>query len=217
MAKSTVVSTLPFELVEPKPGLIPSIYVIPSAKGSDFSYLHVADGHHLVLIPLTDSKTPPMRVTDTSERISQSLIDDYVNASLSIDYTPNENGSIAIPGLFWVEGALNRDEIVARHSDRVKAAKNNTMAWFERLVKLADDDWAKNESHRTITDLQRKACTYLNIDRAWNFDIFKQLSNLCWACKSIVNPLAIICHECNAVLNVTEYEKNKNRFVPATK
>jgi hypothetical protein len=213
MAQSTVVNTLPFELNEPKPGLIPSIYIIPSAKGIDFSMLHVNDGYHLVLIPLTDSKVPPMRVTDTSERIAQSLIDDYVNGCLGIDYTRHEEtGAIAIPGMFWVPGAASRSDVVSQHAEKLRAAKNNTIAWFERLVKLADDDWAKNESHRTITDLQRKACTHLGIDREWNFDVFKQLSNLCWACKSTINPAAIICHNCQAVLNATEYEKNKTRF-----
>lgn len=213
MGESTVVNTLPFRLSEPKPGLVPSLYEIPAAPAKgQVGTLTVHDGYHLVVIPLTDERTPPMKVTDTSERIAQSLIDDFVSACLGVDYEVRDNGTMAIPGLFWLKGDVSPQVVVSKHASQVESAVKNTVTWFEKLVRLADDDWAKNHMHKAITDLQRRACSYLNLEREWNFDVLKNLSTNCWSCKSVVNNEAIVCPTCRAILNAEEYKKNKERF-----
>jgi len=63
-----------------------------------------------------------------------------------------------------------------------------------------------------ITDLQRIACKYLRLTREWNFDVFEALGNLCWACKTALNPTAIICQNCKAIINKTEFDKMKGQF-----
>ena len=214
LAKCTVVSTLPFSLDEPKPGLIPDRYIVPAAAKDDISTLIINDGFHLVLIPMTDSKTPPMKVTDTAEVIAKSLIEDFTIACLGTNFVPDHNGMVAKPGLFWVEGAKQAFQIKKDHAKELEIARNNTIAWFGNLVRMADDDWTKFHSHRMITDLQRTAARYLGMEgREWNFDAREVANNVCWACKSPINPTAIICHSCKAILNQDEYNKRKADFV----
>lgn len=205
---------LPFPLTEPKPGLNPSFYRIPAAADDGIGILVVEDGFHLVVIPMTDEKTPPMRVTDTSERIAQSLVDDYISGCLAISYDVDEaNNAVPVPGLFWVPGEKSISQIEKEYTSKVSQAKRNTRAWFKNLVMMADDDWAKNHQYKAITDLQRFAAKYLKLEREWNYDAFKEQANLlCWSCKMSVNPQAILCSNCKAILNVAEYEKNKERF-----
>lgn len=212
MGQSTVVSTLPMQLSEDKYGLVPFRYVVPPAPKGNISTLTVGDGFHLILIPLSDS--PPMRVVDLSEKIAEGLCQDYIASSLAVSFDSiQDNGGYSAPGLFWVEGAFDAKGIASKHANKVDQAFKNTAAWFRSLVKIADDDWARWHMHRTITDLQRIACNYLELEREWNFTVHNNVISLCWACKAAVNPTAIICGGCKAVLNVAEFEKNKSRFV----
>lgn len=215
MGKCTVVSTLPFGLSEDKYGLIPFRYLIPPAPKEGISVLVVQDGYHMYQIPLSDDKAPPMKIVDLAEKIAEGLCADYIGANLAVNYEVLENGAISAPGLFWLEGALSVVQVTAGYGDRVKQARNNTMAWFQNLVKIADDDWSKTHQHRTITDLQRSACRNLGLEREWNFNVFDMTLTLCWACKTSVNPTAIICSGCKSILNIDEYNKNKHRFVTA--
>lgn len=215
MSKSTVVSTVPFELEEPKPGLFPSLYTIPAAPKDGFSTLTVGDGYHLFLIPMTDDRTPPMKIIDTSERIAESLIADYIGSCLGTSYTPDADSKApAIPGLFFFEGEYSKKEIGIKFFENIEGAKARTRSWFKRLVTMADDDWAKFHQHKMITDIQRGACNYLGIERDWNFNILTAKTTSCWSCKSPIHPLAITCNSCRAIINMEEYEKHKDRYLP---
>lgn len=216
MAKCTVVSTLPFVLEEYKHGLTPHLYVIPAATKEIPGSIVVEDGFHLVHIPLSDEKQPPMRVVDTAEAIAKGLVLDYITASIFTDMQTRANGAYAIPGLFWVEGAFKPEQIKQQHADKLKSATNNTLAWFERLVKVADDDWERHRQLKMITDIQRAACRYIGLEREWNQDLLAQTSNItCWACQASLHPNSIICRGCNAIINRTEYDKRKADFVLA--
>lgn len=212
MGKSTVVSALPFQLTENKPGLFPSRYVIPAAPKGDISTLVVEDACFFEHIPFADDKIPPRKVPILSDEVARGLCQDYINANLAVEFTPDPDGTIAVPGIFYVDGAMTPKFVKDNHKAKVDQAQKNTAAWFLRLVKLADDDWQRYHQHKGITDLQRSACKYLGIPREWNIDIFELKSSLCWSCKTSVNPEAIIC-SCNAILNAAAYEANKDRYV----
>lgn len=212
--KTTIVSTLPFVLEEDKPGLIPSSYEIAAAGHRDFSVTHISDGYHNVLIPMAEEGAPPLRVTDTGEAIAQSIIMDFLGATLGVSWEPiidRETGKttsdLAIPGIFWVENALNKRAIEANHEDKLKQAFRNTTLWFERLVKMADNDWQRTHQHKVITHFQRMACRYLNIQREWNFEVMSHLANLCWACKATIHPDALVCMSCKTVVKPEEYQR----------
>lgn len=216
MGKATLVSTLPFKLSEPKPGLHPSLIEVNAAEYNDFSLTYLEDGHHLILMPGTDDKTPPIKITDTAEKIAQGVIDDYTNANLAVTFEPTEDGTIPKPGMFWIEGEVDKGWVRKNFSKQLGIAFRETAAWFERLVKLADDDWSRYHQHGMITDLQRKACNYLQLkNREWNFEVMEILKNLCWACKVSVHPDALICSNCKCVLKPEEFAKRKGDFINA--
>lgn len=206
--KATVVSTLPFKLTEDKPGLIPPYYEIPPAEFGKVSILVVNDGYHSMLIPGTDEKTPPIKIPDPALTIANSLINDYVSANIEIDY-----GMGALPGLFAVDGEYSIKQITSIFSRQVEVALQQTYKWFERLVMRADDDWAKTHQHKSISEIQRAACNFLQFkNKEWNFNVVEMLQYLCWACKVQVHPEAIICSSCKAILNQVEFDKRKNSF-----
>lgn len=213
--KVTLVSTLPFPLKEDKPGLIPATYRVPAAKHNEFSFIHISDGYHLMLVPFADEDMPPMKIPDQGEVIANAIIVDYTAACICISFDPRANGEQAVPGLFFVEGHLYPEDIKKRHADELAKAFLNTNFWFERLVKMADDDWAKTHQHKSIADSQRAACNYLNLQREWNFTVMDTLKNLCWACKQSVHPDAIICSNCKAVINEVAYKEAKGKFANA--
>jgi len=213
MAASTLVSTLPFGLREYKPGLFPSIYEIPPAPRGDISVITIHDGFHLVTIPLSDEKAPPLRLTDTSEKICEGLIRDYVASAVFTSMGVRENGAAAVPGFFWKNGEWTVDEVKKKFVAEVAKAKKETANWFELVVKVADDDWQANRQYKMITEIQRAGCAYLGLKREWNFNVLENMSlPLCWSCKMQVHPEAIICSGCKAILNKTEYEKRKTEF-----
>jgi len=74
-------------------------------------------------------------------------------------------------------------------------------------VKLADDDWNKYRQHKTISDIQRYACSFLKLERPWLLDaeITAALSE-CPSCFEKVNPRAIVCSHCRFVLDEARYK-----------
>lgn len=209
----SLVSTLPFLLEERKPGLIPELFVVNPAPKDGISCSTIEDAHYNMLIPLGDDKSPPIKIPVLGENIAKAIIDDYIGASLAVNFTPSErNNAIAAPGMFWVEGVRIPAEVEQKFPEKVKKAKNNTIAWFMNLVTIADDDWKRLHQHKAISDLQRKACSYLGLEREWNFDIFQQNDNLCPACMTVLNPKALVCNVCKVVVNQVEFDKRKLQF-----
>lgn len=215
--KVTIVSTLPFKLTESKPGMFPSYYEIEAAPTKDtLGITHISDAFYHELMPFGDTRAPLRRVDILAERVAQGLIQDYIQASLSVQMEILDNGSQRVPGLFWVNGVHTGGYIKSNHRDELEQCISNTVSWFEALVKLADDDWQKNRQHKMISDLQRRACTYLGLkDREWNVNILEIMSSVCWSCFTAVNPNAIKCATCSAILKEKEYEANKHRFAGA--
>lgn len=216
--KVTVISTLPFVLTERKPGQIPGYYEIEAAVDKNsLGITFLGDAWFPELVPFNE-KALPRRIDISAEKVANGIVNDYVGASLAVSHDILPNGARRVPGLFWVYGIKNEDEILKTEARKVKQAKLNTMAWFESLVKLADDTWTKFHQHIFITDLQRSAATYLGFkDREWNVDVFEQISNIssCPSCKTQVVTGAIICYNCKYILDKAEYEKNKGNFATA--
>ena len=200
--RCTVVSTLPLELRERKPGLIPSLFVVPAAPKEGISILGIADSFYKRTVPMSDEV---IIIREPAEVVAQSIVEDYVNSNMGVE-------GEAKPGIFWVPDELTIAAVNTKHKGLVDQAFKSTRAWFQRLIILADDDWSKYKQRKLILDVQRIACNFLNLEREWNFDAILDSSSLCWACKSPVNPAAMICSSCKAVINQAEFDKNKARF-----
>lgn len=209
---STIVSVLPFAVVVPTPGAIPPHHEIPPGSHDDIGICHVKDAFYTIFKPHTEGMNDKMKIPIPDLELAESLINDYTNSCLGVDRSILANGASAIPGLFLLPGQLSKAAIIKDHSDKIKLAKANTIAWFGRLVMMADDDWNKTRQFRSITGLQREACTYLALHRDWNFSAQESVNNRCWACKQEIHPEAIICSGCNAILDQAKFDANKGRF-----
>ena len=193
MSKSTIISMIPFDIHEQKP-LYPGDFFIPAAKDNDIEVLVVGDS---VSFSYIDEHRGTIKVPVSSEEIAKSVVNDYENSQLA---RTAENG----PGVFWVSGEHTKQEIKLKFRDEVKLHRDRQIRWFTSLVKAADDTWEKTRQHKTISDIERYAARFLNLDRSWL--IAPQMTK-CIACKTTVEEDAIICPNCRAVLNKESYEK----------
>jgi hypothetical protein len=192
----TVVSIVPFNIVENKPGLFPGQFIIPAAQGEDFNILHVGPSKYYVYL---DSERGYFEAQSTEKEVAESIVMDYSVAQVGY-------GDGSQPGLFIIPEKLTKEEIRKKYSGKlseIRAVQNN---WFRRLVTLADDDWARYHQHKMISDLQRFAAQYLGMDREWLIQATDEVKR-CPGCRTVVDPLAIICSNCRTVLNKAEYDK----------
>ena len=210
---STVVSTLPILINETKPGLVPNNFIIEPAKKGEFSKLVVGVSYHFILN--NDPKLPPHAIPEESHIIANAIVNDLKSSFMGTRGTPQADGAIPMPGVFWVNGEPSDEEIKLKHKALLDSAFKNTKAWFQQLVKIADDDWNRFRQRGMITDLQRTACTYLGLEKDWDIGTLLLQSASCWACKSSINPDAIVCPNCKAIINNKEWEKNKDKFMMA--
>lgn len=207
---STVISILPVAIRETKPGLIPATYAIPAVKdpAKEVETLVVARATFPVYI---DEHRPALVVPEPSDRVAFAICRDY-RVSMS-HVIPN----ISEPGLFWIKGALSsRDVLISKDAELVEAlriAREMQIEWFKLLIVEADDYWNKTHARRAISDIQRRAASFLGLDREWNIDMEVSDSlSTCKFCKEQIHPEAIICGHCQGILNMVKY---KESFVKA--
>lgn len=193
MNKSTIVSLIPFDIHEQKP-LYPGDFFIPAVKDGDIEVLVIGDS---VSFSYIDEHRGTMKIPVPSEEIAKAVVNDYENSQLA---RTAENG----PGIFFVPGEHTKQEIKLKFRDEVTKYRNRQVRWFTSLVKAADDTWEKTRQHKTISDIERYAANYLNLDRAW---LISPQMTKCVACKTTVEEGAVICPNCRAVLNKEAYEK----------
>lgn len=224
MSQSTIVNLMPFDIVETKPGQFPSLYVFKKAEKGDLTVTVIGEAHFQELVPYGDAKTPPRVVEILSAKVAKSIVDDHIAANLAISYELIESpygDAQALPGIFWLEGSWDKDSVKKNHSSVIKLKEYGMKKWFGNLVKIGDDDWKRYGRHNVISDLQRSACTYLGLERPWNFDPIESEVKLCPACATTVSPFAAICQNCRCIVNQEKYAKlqfagssSANPFVP---
>jgi hypothetical protein len=202
---ATIISLLPFDLVELKPGLNPNEYTINKAVGDKFGLTIIPNDIYYLINPdpLADAKnTRNIKVPVPAIELARGIINDYISALLAVN--PPE----AIPGLIAVRGDYtDRKEIVSKFMKEISIARTAQNKWFENLVFIADDLWSKTKSPISISDLQRSAAKWLGITRDWVSPIPQELIEKCPICKNAINPGALKCVVCNTVLNKKAYEE----------
>lgn len=187
----TIVSFLPWALNEIKPGLIPENYYIPPAKDGIPGVLHIKDARSNLYV--RDGKTYP--ITHPAEEVANALVNDYCNAQL-------QGGEDAKPAIFWVNGKWSGGEVLTKFAVEVAEAKKKQNVWFMRLVRLADDDWARFGQHRMITELQRHAAKSLGqLNKPWMQNQEPVEYTKCPACATLTDVNAAICQNCGYITN----------------
>lgn len=198
MSKATVVSFVPFPIIEEKPGVYPGYFHIPPCRTEEPNLLIVGDSKYHVEIDPDRTVTVPC----PAAQMARSIVEDYVISCL--EYSVEHESQ---PAIFWVDGELSYSAIEKTHKETIERVKQFQLNWFRRLVTLADDDWERTRQHRSITDMQRTACKLLGLDRPWIIPAAnaKETKKLCIACRSVVDPLAIVCATCKAILDPVAY------------
>ena len=193
----TVVSMVPYALREYKPQLMPGTFVIPAADEGDIQILHVDNCKYPIYL---GEDRGYVQVTTLAEEVSQSIVDDFICAQLALDED-------ARPGMFWVEGAHSKDEILKKFPEKIAEAKRVQRNWYTRIIKLADSDFAKTKSIRAIPDVAFKAAKALRLENLpWMLIDNSQSQKFCPFCKSPVEAAAAICAKCSHIVNKPLYD-----------
>jgi hypothetical protein len=199
----TVVSMLPFPLLEDKPHMLPSCFAVPAAKGDKLGLLYVGEGYHYIPNPLIDEGKPGSSIKQTTmpDEMARSIVDDYASAQVSLA----ENAG---PGIFWVVGRLTQKEIVEGYPELLVKYADMQRNWFRNLCALADADWNKNHNMLAVSDLQRVAAKALGITKDWvDFHVEEHIK--CPMCQIPVVPEAVVCSGCRFILKPEKYNKEQ--------
>lgn len=196
---STVVSIVPFDIVENKPALYPARYFIKASDGIEVEVLHVDQGHHFVYL---DESRESLRVNTPSNEIARSIVDDFMSGQLRTTGTCR-------PGLFWLPGYLTVEDVKSFHNEKLMRAKMYQQSWLRAIVNLADDDWKKFHQHTVISDFQRIAGAILKLrpeEHEWLGTRGEDTSGTCPACGLLHQKNIAVCPGCRCVLDKAKYE-----------
>jgi hypothetical protein len=152
--RSTVISLVPLDITERKPGLVPSMYHIPASDMKTPSLLKVDTATHFVYM---DESRGSLPVKNPSDIVAKSIVDDYCSSQLGIDEE-------ASPALFWVAKDLEIEEVQSRFKIEIMRALIKQKRWFLNVSMMADNDWARYHQHNVISFFQRKVAEIIG----WN-------------------------------------------------
>lgn len=200
---ATIVSIIPCRIEANNPTIHPGNFIIPASQDSIPSILHVKEAGHDVYMGC-ERNPRYMRIKLPPYEVARGIIEQFVGSVIATQ----DN---AQPGIFYVPGKYESNEIEVRFPEELMKAKVQQKNWFLELVKMADDDWQKsNHRHSAISNLQRDAATFLGFKREW-VDAIKsnpELLNLvpCKFCTFIINKAAIVCPNCKNILDKEKFE-----------
>jgi hypothetical protein len=140
---------------------------------------------------------PNFNMIIPGEELAKSLVNDYIRAQLV--YSED-----AHPALFWVPGEEKDGNIViTKYNKQLEESRVKQNNWFKKLIELADDEWAKNHQHKTITDIQRFACRSLGLteSKEWYTSPDPVEMIKCPACMTMIEKAAVVCRNCKHILN----------------
>src|SRR5688572_21630832 len=181
MSHATIVSVVPYHIREVKHGMAPNIFEIEEAPLGDISVLVVNKGTYPIY--MSDTRRT-VRYPIEALEVAESVVRDYVSTLLA--YADD-----CAPGMFAVEGAHTKEEIKKLYADRIEKVRKIQNTWLERLVQIADDDWARFHQYKLISEIQRFACKALNLTREWNSVVKDQIDHRCPMCFGLVNKQAV--------------------------
>ena len=189
--KTTIVSIYPTEIEEKKPTISPGVFVIPAGSYENPSVTIVGPSSWWREI---DDEQPLLEIPVSSVQIADSIIKDWANGILGC------NMSDAMPGLFYIPGALTIVDIRKSYKHELDAAQVRQRNWYSALIKLADALWARsNGNPLAISDSMRVAAKEMNLNKDWMKDFRMVETVRCKACGSLLNPMFPICPTCKAI------------------
>jgi hypothetical protein len=192
--KATIVSIVPIKIRIPAPHINPSTYEIPAAKPGEIQVLILSEATY----PIYMGEGRSMTNRELAITVAEQITNQYVGAQLGL-------GEDCQPGVFFVVGAHLAGDIANRFPEELAKATRQQRNWFAKLVNEGDDCWNRFHKSAAISDLQRKACTWLGIEREWNIDVARTIDK-CPACKGTLPDGAVICMSCRTIINAKAYK-----------
>jgi len=206
---ATVISMVPFEINEFKPGMTPGNFHLDMAPVDGFTTLLVKKCRHGVYL---DENRPVLIVPTAPEEVAEAICFDYKKGQMGLKLEEAE------PALFWVPGDFTDPSTHAQLKSQFAAdfreAAEKQIRWFKVLVEQADDSWSKFHLRGIISLPQKIAAQRLKLNREWLLEGEVELAlSECPVCFQKVHPKAILCRGCNNVLKPEEYKKHQFAMV----
>jgi len=186
MSKATIVSIVPLPITEQKPGVLPTIYKIPAAKKGEVQVLVIDDA---ITYQYIDETRGSQVIKIPATELGADIIRSYSHNSFEVEPGVRE------PGLFLVPESYTPALIKERFADILKGAEEKQSLWFQRLVEVADDDWAENRKLGNISPIQRLAAQHQGLSREW-LTTTPEASRECPWCTTIIPTRAKVCKQC---------------------
>ena len=178
-------SIYPYTVEEYKPGLHPSTFIIEGTKDSKFpTIFEVKDAHYYIQTDNNISQKIPVLAND----LAKSIVNDFISGCMGTATDAN-------PGIF----IYNSEE------DLPKAITSQNK-WFKRLIEMADNDWSITHRPGGINRIQRYAAKVLGVEREWTTEASDN-PKFCPACTRPVSSGAVVCMNCQCILDAREYAK----------
>lgn len=201
MDKTTIVSVYPREIVDVKPTLFPSRFVVPAAGFNDFSLLIIEGASYF--IPSMIEKQPPTEVQVNSMMLAESILHDSIP---SMNLVTSESQ----PGVFCIPGEWTRKTIKDyAHADGrtfvqlVELARTWQQNYWKSVIDEADYFWSQGANPKVIPDDAKLAAKILELDKVkpWMNNVVASELVPCIACGAMKNPIYPICQVCRTVNN----------------
>jgi hypothetical protein len=183
---STVISLVPFPISEEKPGLYPPRYHIDPSDMKTPSLLHVGTANHFVYL---DESRGSLRVPDPSDQVARSIVEDYIEAQMSID-------DVARPALFWVDRKVTAEQVLEEFKVDIVRYLLHQKKWFLNVAMLADNDWSRYHQHNVISTFQRRCADLIGWnpkEHEWMAPMTTMKSTACPYCGVSVPDRLAIC------------------------
>lgn len=211
LPSATLISILPFPIIEKKIGLFPGQFNIPAAKVGDIECLTVQG---VIARNYIDEGRGHLDIDQAPEKLAESICFDF-ESSLVVQ------GDDVKPGLFWVPGChpdkslekVDTDQVKKLFSERILEARRLQTNWFRALVEMAEGDWIRyGKNPRMVTEMSKHAARALNLRPEWMRIEQADASVQCPACMTSISAEALVCATCKTIVKPKEY---KARFQSA--
>lgn len=196
--KSTVVSMVHIDIVESKPGLIPSSYLIKKGTMEKPSVTEIGPAIHYVYL---DGDRGSLPVRDASYEVARSIVEDYSAAQLCIT-------DDAFPGIFWLPGKWALEDIEREHALLLFKMRDAHQRWMLKLTQSADDDFSRYEKHNVVSDFQRKVAEILKLkpeQHPWMNVVNTLESHSCPGCGTLYRPGIAFCPNCRTIVDKEKF------------
>ena len=204
--KTTVISVFPREIKDSKPTLFPGNWTIPPGSLEKPSVTVIGPSSWFRDL---DDKAPIIEIPVSSIQIAESIIRDYCGSL--VESTLND----AMPGIFFLPGELNINEVKLTHKAKLDYAYKMQRAWFDKLVRVADALYARSNGNPiAISDDMRLAAKELGIENRDWVGNYKAISMVkCIACGYLRDPSFPVCPHCHAIIDMAKAKELKLEFL----